>query len=291
MLDNIITEEKKSDYELLAEEIINPTIKVEKVEPTLSELEQQLADLQAKIVEAKRIEEERIRQEELAKPYVIEVREFNQYGSIFVKFDRMNDEFLSILRNTYGRLYDAFTEVNTIPVSSWNVFTNEINALNTKYTIEWKYLKHLDKEIDQYLNEVDLAVDDNGKEFVLTFARRKKQWQVTAVAQDLPGHKVIEPTREIKQYRVNIPLSEGWRIASTIDKYVQYKYIETYTIAEHSLKIINDQIESRKLLDGAALLEDVDIIDIDLNGQTLKDFQKVGVRFACLALGLGDIKK
>jgi hypothetical protein len=108
----------------------------------------------------------------------------------------------------------------------------------------------------------------------------------------LPGSKEVQPTREIKNWRVNVPLSEGWRIASVLDESKKFRYIETYNISEHSMAIINDQIESRNKLDGAAQLLDVENFpELNLNGQTLYPFQKVGVRFACLALGLGDIAK
>jgi hypothetical protein len=265
-------------------------------EPTLSELEAQLLDIQNRIAEAKRIEEERIKREELAKPIILEVIGLQVVydKNVVIKFSRMNDNILNVLRSIRNRQYNGFNETNLIPVSEWQVFQSEIEKLkvNLEANIEWKFSpKSLEKEIVDYITEVDVDVNDNGKEFVLTIARRRQQWVVENIASKMPGSKIVNPTQDIKNYRINVPLSEGWRIGSVLEEYVKYRYIENYNIAVHSNGIILEQIDTRSKIDGAAQLEDVDIIDINLNGQTLKPFQKVGVRFACLALGLGEIKK
>lgn len=285
---------------ILASDSVTVENKVEEVkEVSISDLEKQLLELQAKLNEAKRIEEERIKLEELKKPILIEVLALQEdFGAnVVVKFSKITDSILTVLRNTVGRQYNHVAETNNIPITSWNIFREEMNNLSNSLThpvIEWKFTasRILEKDIDSYINEKDIHVDDNGKEFVLVIARRRKRWIIDTIVDKLPGSKLVNPTIDIKNYRINVPLSEGWRIGSVIEEMQKFRYIETYDISEHSLSIINEQIETRQKIDGAAQLDDVENFpDINLNGQTLKPFQKVGVRFACLALGLGDITK
>jgi hypothetical protein len=281
-------EEKKSDYQLLAEEIMKIPEKVEIVEELdISTLEKQMLELQEKIRIAKEKEVEKIRQEELKRPVIMTVKDIVN-ENVIVQFDRVHDKVVEILRDTRGRGYDSFSQTNSIPVSSWLVFIDEITKIENIKIKPEGFLE----EVNRYITEADVNVDDNGKEFVLVIAQRRKLWMIETFSSKLPGSKIVNPTKEIHNYRINVPLSEGWRIGSVIEEMTKYRYIDTYTISQHSLSIINDQLEARNKLDGAAQLKDVENFpELDLNGQVLRDFQKVGVRFACLALGLGDIAK
>lgn len=171
---------------------------------------------------------------------------------------------------------DWIEYLRTIPSRGWNGTSNFVSAE------DWKLVEnssienvHLDLTEDEWKSikewkptpRYKVSIDDRG--FKVYPSSKAPYYPLNSI----PGIELKQLKNE-KYYRVG--LVEGWRL---FDKLSQY---EDTVWEDEALEFCKRQIEQRKLLDEIATLENYEI-NLDLNGENLKPFQNVGVRFAELA--------
>jgi hypothetical protein len=237
--------------------------------PTLEELEAMELELALKLSFVKQQREKIIKETELSRPQVIHVVYFANETIKFETNGIPRNDVLELLRITPSRYYNYATKQNEINIKDWGEFYNKFKDLpNTEVTFK----DTLETDIESFINEPLLSVVYGNKDIEINLAKRSRDWYIF---DKIPGKTILH--KEGKS-TVHVPYSEAWRLGQVLQSY------EDLEIDSKTKELISKQTEARIKLDTLAQQTDCDL-EVDMNGHTLRPFQKVGVKFALLALG------
>lgn len=223
---------------------------LEELERKKQELEESLAQLTAQIKESK------LAEHAAQNPVIISDIRVDQ-GRVFFK-STYREDFVNYLRTIPDRKWNGAE--NSIPIETWKSFEESTKSNVQNVQFHETYDPATYKAPSSYI--VSLAESS----IHITLGPN----QTGHILRTLPGaesHYLKERTY------YSIPLTEAWRLVSLFEGILNVQY-ETDT-----LEFIETQLEQRKKLDEVVKSERVEL-GINLNGQTLRDFQTVGVRFA-----------
>lgn len=252
-------------------------INVAPIEPTLEELEAQQLALQEKIAltKAKKLEEAKLlesikAQKELSKPVIITfTRIHNNY--IFFKNEPYRQDILDYVKNIEGRMWKAAERENAIPLGMYEAARV---GLLTLQSITIEYAEGVEKAIKDELYAPDFVCDLGDKHLIVKTSRKAYSYPL----REIPGYQ-YDYTNEVYKF----PLSEGWRLF----EFSKRENIASNFVWTDSAKdFVLLQIENRLRLDEIAKATDIEL-EIPLLQATLKNFQKIGIKFFELNGGRG----
>ncbi len=220
-------------------------------------------------------EQERIRKEQ-EQEIEIRVCDFNGFFVNVKVLPDIRSDILNLLRNIYGRQFDAFSAVNRIPAESWVKFKEDVTTLpHVKVT----HLLGIEGKIKKYLTMPDFSISIDSKQLKVETHSQAP----TRYIADIPGSEFFRD----KGYWT-APLTEGWRLFQKLELYaaeIPEDRQRGVIWAPDALRLVEAEVERRTKLDTVALQQD-STFDVKFeNGFVLRPFQRVGIEFIDLSKG------
>jgi SNF2 family DNA or RNA helicase len=206
------------------------------------------------------------------KPIIIRIRRL--VGSmVILHINEYRMDVNSLLSSIPERSYNGKDQENSIPVGSLDQFLKDAKALPNVSILS---NQGVTESIHEYLYAAPYTVSISNKINI-----KLNRVSTPNYFYEIPGFEWDDKKRTI-----HIPISEGWRLKETLEK---FKISEQVVYEEEAMETISKQVGDRMRLDSIALAEDVpDFPEIPgLKDVVPRPFQKVGVKFFLLNGGSG----
>jgi SNF2 family DNA or RNA helicase len=241
----------------------NKNKKMNEIELTLHEVNQtktKLVELQDKL--------DRLRVEQQANQTVSVVLIVSPDNLITAKLTTGRTDIVELLRGLPSRRYDHIAKVNTFLIADYLKFEAGVKSLQNVQVV----LDDVSKQrLSHYLTKTRLWISlDPQRGFKVVLHQLTSKTEFEAAIES--AYIVAGKSRTYLASR-----AEGWRI-------LEYATRNNYEVewTDDAKAIAVDQQNRREELFALATAEDCDF-DVELNGESLRKFQKVGSKFATLA--------
>jgi len=237
----------------------------------LDDYDKEEADLLKRIEEIRRrkqLAEEALKNS--IKPLLLTVNEVLGKSYVRTRVNEARADFIAVCSRIAERTYVEQQRVNNIPLLYWNDFLTRVQAL-PEVTIT--YDLGVEDEIKAITEGPRFFVDiKDGKFTIQCTVFAKNKWKL---------YNIPSAHQKHNQSFWTVSMSEAHLVAEALkDEHVEY--------TENASTFIEERVRIRALIDVIATKEDTDLV-LDLNGNSLRNFQKVGVEFINAVDGNGII--